>query len=436
MEPADRRNVRAQVTDTIFALSSGAPPAAIAVVRVSGPAATAALERLGGSLPEPRRMVLRSLRDPESRDLIDRCLVVWFPAQTSVTGEPLVELHLHGGRATVAAVEAALGRVQGLRPARAGEFTWQAFRKGKMDLVEVESLSDLLRAETESQRRAAQSGTLLSREVEGWRRDVLQLSALVEAQLDQSDEDDVPADRQEVEALAGRLIQEIGARLNGPAAERLFDGVRVVLAGPPNSGKSSLINALAQREVAIISSIAGTTRDVIEAPVLLGGTAFILTDTAGLRQHTPDALEEEGIRRAEERLRDADIVLWLGEEEPPVLAAKLFKLAAKSDLGPATGGGRLAVSARTGEGLQQLTSLLIASARDMLPSVGEVALSRRQRTCLSHCLVSIRSFSREADELIAAEHLRAARRSLDELTGRSGTEDMLDALFATFCVGK
>ena len=285
------------MTDTIFALSSGPPPAAIAVVRVSGPSAFAALGAMTSPPAEPRRLELRTLRDSGGA-VLDRALVTWFAADASVTGEALVELHLHGGRATVAAVLQALAALPGLRPARGGEFTWRAFRNGRMSLVDVEALSDLLRAETETQRRAALAGGGLAKQVEQWRQDVLLLSALVEAQLDQSDEDDVPADRSRIDALAGRLIGEMSAMLARPDAERLFDGVRVVFAGPPNAGKSSLINVIAQREVAITSPIAGTTRDVIEAPVQLGGVAFVLTDVAGLRESAADPIEAEGIARA------------------------------------------------------------------------------------------------------------------------------------------
>lgn len=428
------------MTDTIFALSSGAPPAAIAVMRVSGPLALNLLEAIAGSLPVERRLTLRVLREPRTGELLDRALVAWFAAERSVTGEPLAELHLHGGRAVVDAVEAALASTPEVRRAGAGEFTWRAFENGRLDLVQVESLSDLLRAETEAQRRAALAEEGLSGQVEQWRRQLLQLSALVEAALDQSDEDDVPADRAEIDALASRLSTEIGAVLGRPGAERLFDGVRVVLAGPPNSGKSSLINALAGREVAITSAIAGTTRDVIEAPVKLGGVAFVLTDTAGLRGVTEDEIEQIGIDRAWRRIQDADLVVWMDETAKPagIDPQRLFHIHSRADApgrerAPA---GALPVSALTGEGLATLTEMLVERARMLLPREGEVALTRRQREHLARCHHALVEFAEESDDLIAAEQLRRARLALDELTGRAGTEEMLDALFGTFCIGK
>jgi tRNA modification GTPase len=428
------------VTDTIFALSSGAPPAAIAVVRASGPGALELLEMLAGPLPEERRLSLRTLRAPGSGEMLDRALVAWFAAERSVTGEPLVELHLHGGRAVVDAVEAALAGVSGVRRARAGEFTWRAFENGRLDLVQVESLSDLLRAETEAQRRAAMAEEGLSGQVEQWRRQLLQLSALAEAALDQSDEDDVPADRSAIEALASSLESEIGAVLSRPGAERLFDGIRIVFAGPPNSGKSTLINALACREVAITSPIPGTTRDVIEAPVKLGGVAFVLTDTAGLRGESEDEIERIGIDRARRRIDEADLVVWMDETVEPqgIAPDKLMRVYPRADA-PGRGrapAGMLGVSALTGEGLAALTDVLVERARALLPREGEVALTRRQREYLARCHESLAAFRDEPDELIAAEHLRQARAALDELTGRAGTEEMLDALFGTFCIGK
>jgi tRNA modification GTPase len=424
--------------DTIFALSSGAPPAAIAVVRISGPRAEDALALLAGDLPPPRMMALRSLRDPADRTLLDQALVVRFAAESSVTGEPLAELHLHGGRATVDVVQAALAGVAGLRAAKPGEFTWRAFSNGKLDLVAVESLSDLLRAETEMQRRAAIAATGLSPQVEKWRSALLLLSALAEAALDQSDEDDVPADRSRIDAIAAQLVAEIGAMLARPNAERLFDGVRVVFAGPPNAGKSTLINSLAQREVAITSPIAGTTRDIIEAPVKLGGVAFVLTDTAGLRDQSDDPVEREGINRAEQRIDAADIVVWMGDEEPNRSEARnVIRIHARADDPERVGAtDRLPVSALTGEGIGELIQLLTARAATLLPVDGELALSKRQHAYLGDIYSRLLAFQRESDEIIAADHLRQARGALDALTGRAGTEDMLDALFGTFCIGK
>ena len=426
------------MSDTIFALSSGAPPAAIAVVRISGPQALSVLEAMAGALPEERRLSLRTVRAPRTDEVLDRALVAWFAAERSVTGEPLAELHLHGGRAIVDAVAAALATWPGVRPARAGEFTWRAFENGRLDLVQVESLSDLLRAETEAQRRAALAEEGLSGQVEQWRQRLLQLSALAEAALDQSDEDDVPADRSRVEALAADLTAEIGEMLARPGAERLFDGIRVVFAGPPNAGKSTLINALAGREVAITSAIAGTTRDVIEAPVKLGGVAFVLTDTAGLRGGSGDEIERIGIARAQRRIDEADLVVWMDEESAPAIPdEKLIRIFPRADeRGRSDAFHALRVSAVSGEGLAELTNVLVQRARSLLPREGEVALTRRQREHLARCYAALRAFAHEDDELIGAEQLRLARQAIDELTGRAGTEEMLDALFRTFCVGK
>jgi tRNA modification GTPase len=303
--------------------------------------------------------------------------------------------------------------------------------------VQVESLSDLLRAETEAQRRAALAGQGLSAFAERCRQQLLHLSALVEASLDQSDEDDVRIAADEPARLAEALRGELGTLLDRPGAERLFDGVRVVFAGPPNAGKSSLINALSQRDVAIVSAVAGTTRDVIEAPVRLDGIAFVLTDTAGLRSESGDPIEMEGIRRAERRVAEADLVVWMDEGAPPPLAAdRAIPIQARADLAPSATDGRLRVSAVTGEGVAELIALLTSRARGLLPSEGEVALTRRQREHLVRCGEALQAFLRESDELLAAEHLREARRAIDELTGRAGTEEMLDALFGTFCIGK
>lgn len=425
------------MNDTIFALSSGTLPAAIAVLRISGPQAGPVLDAMAGPIPQPRRMYLRTIRAPGTKLVLDRALVVRFPAGESVTGEDLVELHLHGGRAVMEAVERELERLPGLRQARAGEFTWRAFEHGRLNLIEVEGLSDLLRAETEAQRRAALAGEGLSRAVEDWRKRVLLLSALVEAALDQSDEADVPADDARAHALALELSAEMAAMLDRPGAERLFDGVRVVFAGPPNAGKSTLINALAQRDVAITSPVAGTTRDVIEAPVRLGGIAFNLTDTAGLRGESGDAVEAIGIARARERIAAADIVVWMGDDAPePVESAAIFPIFAQSDRRGSAPANRLAVSAVTGQGLPALIDGLIERARRLLPREDEAALTRRQREHLAACHERIAAVLGEPDELVRAELLREARASLDRLTGRAGTEEMLDALFSTFCIGK
>jgi tRNA modification GTPase len=349
-------------------------------------------------------------------------------------------LHLHGGRAVVAAVERALAALPGLRRAEPGEFTRRAFANGRIDLAQAEGLAGLLSAETELQRRSAvaMAGGALSRTVENWRERLLHLAAAVEVVLDFADEDDVAALPQtfadEGEALAG----ELGEWLTRPRAETLREGFRVVLAGPPNAGKSSLFNALTQSEAAITSSIPGTTRDVITRAVSLDGIPFVFVDTAGLRIESDDAIEAIGIARARQAATSADLVLWLGSEAEGLGGPRLWEIAARCD-DPEVQAKRCArhtVSAHTGAGLAELRADLVAAASRSLPAPGEVAIAERQARLLEECRVAIACATGEADPLIIAEHLRVARTALDRLVGRSGTEDMLDALFGRFCIGK
>jgi tRNA modification GTPase len=422
-----------QLTDTIYALSSGAPPAAIAVVRISGPQAATALEALAGAMPAPRTARLATLR--YDREVIDNTLILWFPGQQSATGEDIAELHLHGGRAVVAAALAALAQIDGLRAAEPGEFTRRAFENGRIDLAEAEGLADLLSAETESQRRAALAlaGGALSRQVETWQQGLLAVSARIEAVLDFSDEGDVAPDDYTGEVAA--LASDIETWLARPAAERLRDGVRVVIAGPPNSGKSSLINALAGREAAIISDIPGTTRDVIEAPLAIDGIPFLLADTAGLRE-SGDAIEAIGVARAQGSIAAADIILWLGDPEACPDRARSILVQPKADLHPPVREADVAVSTLTGQGLTELARAIRNRATTLLPGEGEVALNARHRAALGEVARWLREGKATSDALIAAEALRQARMALDRVTGQSGVEDMLDALFGRFCIGK
>jgi tRNA modification GTPase len=304
----------APTNDTIFALSSGRPPAAIAVVRISGPRAGHALKILSGKVPAPRQAALARLRDPASGEIVDEALALWFPAPHSETGEDIAELQLHGGRAVIAAVLGALSRIEGLRPAEAGEFTRRAFENGKLDLTAVEGLADLVMAETQAQRRQAfrQMKGLLGAPAENWRQRLIQALALVEARIDFSDEADVPQDLlAPALAIARELEGEIAAALaDGGRGERLREGLVVAIAGPPNAGKSTLLNRIARREAAIVSPYAGTTRDVIEVHLDLAGWPVTLLDTAGIRE-TDDPVELEGVRRARERAAAADLVLWV-----------------------------------------------------------------------------------------------------------------------------
>ncbi len=421
--------------DTIFALSSGRPPAAIAVLRVTGAKALEILRNMSGSDPEPRRATLVTLRDGDN--ILDRALALRFDAPNSVTGEDMVELHLHGGRAVVEAVSAALARMDGVRAAEPGEFTRRAFANGKLDLTEAEGLADLLAAETEGQRRAAiaTAGGALSRKVSDWTDRLLALAASVEAQLDFSDEGDVesglpPSWEEARQALRG----EIALLLSRPPAERLRDGIRVVIAGPPNSGKSTLLNAIVQREAAITSDIAGTTRDLIEVPVAIGGLPFLLIDSAGLRE-SGDQIEAIGIGRAEAAIAAADLVLWLGDPARPPSRDKVLVIHAKADLG-ATASGAISLSALTGQGVPELLALLASEARQLLPGPDELAANARQRQALASALDHLDATEGQDDLLIVAEELRRARLALDAVTGRAGVEHMLDALFGRFCIGK
>lgn len=438
------------MSDTIFALSSGMPPAAIGVVRVSGARAADALRSLTGRLPDPRRAALASLRDSGGAPL-DRALVLWFPGPATATGEDLAELHLHGGRAVVAAVETALGAMPGLRRAEAGEFTRRAFLNGRIDLAEAEGLADLLAAETESQRVQAlgMASGHVSRAIARWQDRLLGLMASAEAELNFADEDDVEVGAQVLDRLRtgmAVLRGELDIWLARPAAEVIAEGLSVVIAGPPNAGKSTLINALSNRELAIVSPVAGTTRDVIETALALDGIAMRFSDTAGLRGEGADAIEAIGIDRARAAVAAADILLWLGRPEDAPDHARLLTIAAQADRwrGDAAAVAAaercdLILSAATGEGMDALHRAIVAAACGLLPREGEAALRQRQRAALAEAAawLTIEAGSREADDLILlAERLRLAGAALDRITGRAGVEDMLDALFGRFCIGK
>jgi tRNA modification GTPase len=424
-------------SDTIFALSSGAPPAGVGVIRVSGVAARDALLALAGRVPEARRASLARLRDADGA-LLDEALVLWFPGPATATGEDLAEFHCHGGRAVIAAVEGALAALRGMRRAEPGEFTRRAFANGRIDLAEAEALGDLLSAETELARAAALAnlGGALSRQVEGWRERVLALSAEVEGVLDFSDEEDAADLPKCFTWNIGALAGELGEWLARPRSERLGEGFRVVLAGPPNAGKSTLFNALVESEAAITSPIAGTTRDVIERSVAIAGVPFTFADTAGLREAGADAIEAIGIARAEAELARADVVLWLGPEgEGP---AGAWEIAAQCDIAgftPKTTA-RHTLSAATGEGLAALKTALAEAARAALPKPGEAALNARQHTRLAEAAEALAAAGRLSDSLLVAEELRRARLAFDRLIGRATTEDMLDTLFGRFCIGK
>ncbi|MBC3940701.1 tRNA uridine-5-carboxymethylaminomethyl(34) synthesis GTPase MnmE [Sphingomonas albertensis] len=423
---------------TIFAVSSGRPPAAIAVVRISGSHAFAAAQALAGPLPAPRHASLRGLRDGDGA-LLDRALVIVFPGPTTATGEDLVEFHCHGGRAVIAAVEGTLSVLPGLRPAEPGEFTRRALTNGRIDLTEAEGLADLLEAETEGQRVAAMTAAegRVSQAVRGWMDSVAMLSARIEAILDFADEDDVASDTAAFDAIVGEidtLAAEIETVVDAPPVERLKDGLRVVIGGPPNSGKSTLLNLLGERDAAIVSPISGTTRDRIEVPVIRDGVAYVLTDTAGLIE-TLDPIEAIGVTRAEDALAAADIVLWLADTAPP--RADAIWLHARADL-PGRGdlpAGRTLAIAQTDRGsLDRLWGELHQRAAAMLPRGDGIALKQHQRRQCGLAVEALRN--RSSDPLIVAEQLRQARAILAGVLGLDATGEMLDALFGRFCIGK
>jgi tRNA modification GTPase len=422
--------------DTIFALSSGAAPAGIGVIRVSGDHAFSAVERLAGSLPPARTARVRALRD-KTGALIDRALVLIFPGPATATGEDLAELHCHGGRAVIAAVLHALGGQAGLRPAVAGEFTRRALINGRIDLAEASGLADLLSADTERQRVAALAAAegIVSQKVRGWLERLAMLAALTEAQLDFADEDDVGSDDGLVTVQAGRqaLAAELRGVLDNPPVERLRDGIHVVLAGPPNSGKSTLINLLSQRDVAIVSPIAGTTRDRIEATVVRDGLVYILTDTAGLTV-SDDPVERIGVERAEGSILRADLLLWLGDEVPPRADALWVYARADEPERGAAEGRDLAVARSDPDSIERLWQVIAGRAEALMPRSDALAFRESERAACRSALMAIdRS---ETDPLILAEQLRLAIRALGTILGVDATETMLDTLFGRFCIGK
>lgn len=448
--------------ETIFALASGGLRAGVAVVRVSGPVAVRALARLDGGKPRPaaRKTALRRLIDPLSGETLDEALVLFFEGPGSFTGEDVVELHLHGGPAVVEGVLTSLGRVPGLRPAEAGEFTRRAFLNGKLDLTQAEAIADLVEAETSEQRRQAldQAAGSLGRIYEDWRRRLISAIAHVEAGIDFSDED-LPEhiDAAARDALAA-LAEEVRAHLDdGRRGERLRSGVHLALLGRPNAGKSTLLNLLAGRDAAIVSETAGTTRDVIEVHLDLGGVPVIVADTAGLRDGT-DEVEREGVRRAAARADGADLRLLVLDREdwpdvPPDLAAlaaegRTLVLVNKTDLNPLpspgglSGAPVLALSAKTGAGVEGFIKQLTEDVRGLaLAGAGaQPAPTRaRHRQALEQAhevlAQAVAGWSQRPPEL-TAEDLRLAARAIGRITGRVDVEDLLDVIFSDFCIGK
>jgi tRNA modification GTPase len=447
---------------TIFALSSGRPPAAIAVVRVSGPRAGVALEKLIGRVPEPRRAALARVRDPASGEVIDEALALWFPGPHSETGEDVAELQLHGGQAVVAGVLEALAAIEGCRPAEAGEFTRRAFENGRLDLTAVEGLADLIAAETPAQRRLAfrQLKGLIGDRAEAWRRRLIEALALVEARIDFSDEADVPEDLVGPALHAAQQLRsEIGGVLaDGRRGERLRDGLVVAIAGPPNAGKSTLLNRLARREAAIVSPQPGTTRDVIEVHLNLDGYPVTLLDTAGIRDSS-EPVEQEGMRRAKERAAAADLILWVTDASAAGSAADdlgksfgdtpIWLVENKVDLARNRAGAagdrseyqfETSISALTGFGMDAFEGTLADFAKNYFAATESPLITRtRHRHALEETVAALDRASAPANahhEELIAEELRAAATTLGRLTGRVDVEDILDVIFRDFCIGK
>ena len=433
---------------TIFALSSGRLPSAIAIVRLSGSQARPVLERLAGRLPTPRMATRVLLRDIAGEP-IDDAVVLWFPGPASATGEDVAELHVHGGRAVLSALFADLSARSGLRPAEPGEFTRRAFENGKIDLTEAEGLDDLIHADTDRQRRQAlrQLKGLLGDKVRDWRRQIIEASALIEAGIDFADEGDVPEELMapaltRIKLLLGEIETVLGSKSRG---ERLRDGLTVVIAGPPNAGKSTLMNQLARREVAIVSPYAGTTRDLIEVQLDLDGYPVTVIDTAGIRD-TNDPVEQEGVRRARTRAADADLVLWLSEGELSGIGhvgeAPVWIVRNKMDLAGVWDDLQAAepyfrISAKQGDGIPRLIQALVSFASEYFGEAGLIT-RQRQRSLLEEAAASLRSSidTVQIGEELAAEDLRRAAFALGKLLGRVDVEDLLDVIFREFCIGK
>lgn len=424
--------------------------AGIAVIRLSGPEAFAAARSLTGRLPKPRYAARRVFRNPGTQDVLDDGLLLTFPGPNSFTGEDVAELHLHGGLAVIRAVLEVLGGMAGLRPAERGEFTQRAFRNGRIDLVAAEGIGDLVQAKTERQRKLALHHALghASETIEAWRRDLIAILGRVEAAVDFADEADVA--RETVDEVRSRL-EDLIRRMRDALAEAeraapIRDGVKVVLAGPPNAGKSSLLNLLARREAAIVSAIPGTTRDVIEVAMEFSGVPVILTDTAGLRAHSTDEIERIGMDRTANELRGADIVVWVTApdavaEPPDDLDSETLWIENKSDLASAGSINRAdhQLSVKTGEGMAAFFASLERRVLDMAANGESATLIRtRHKQVTASCIENLlRASAISADHLeLMAEALRAAAYDMGRLTGRIDVEEILDAIFREFCIGK
>lgn len=452
---------------TIFAMATAVGKAAVAIVRVSGPRASKAIELLAGRLPQPRKAVFRTIRDPENGEIIDNGLVLWFPGPQSFTGEDSAEFQVHGARAVVAAMLRVLGKLKDMRLAEPGEFSRRALQNGKMDVIAIEALGDLIEAETEQQRRLAVIETFgaLRKTAERWRSRLIDALALIEGELDFSEEAEVGAESLVVaRKICSEILDELSPDcLESQNAERLRDGMVVLITGPPNSGKSTLLNAMARRDVAIVSERAGTTRDLIDVKLDLDGYPLSMVDTAGMRE-SDDPIEQEGICRALKKSEAADLILWLtpvneGYSAPPpeFRDRRWWSIRTKADRAEARRGsegrsddenasnfagkvGRreLEISAKTGRNFDQLIDLLKAFASENMSVDSSLVIANaRQRRALIAAREALDAAVVCDNALeIVAEEIRRACFSLDSLAGKVGVEDVLDRLFSRFCIGK
>ncbi len=434
--------------ETIFALASAAGRAGIAVIRLSGSHTKTALTRMGCILPPARKAARTRFIDPSSREVLDDGLLLWFPAPHSFTGEDVAELHVHGGRAVIDSILTALSSIEGLRPAEPGEFTRRAFANDKMDLTQAEALADLVDAETRAQAKQAlrQMGGALKELYDDWRHRLVQALAHLEAVIDFPDEDLPPAVADKVWGEVGELRQGIEKHLDdGGRGERIREGLAIAIIGPPNAGKSSLLNALARREAAIVSAIPGTTRDVVEVHMNLGGYAVMLADTAGLRE-AGDVIENEGIKRARARAADADlkIAVFDGAMHPArdaataaLVDADTLVVVNKADLISSPTGNAQFVSVKTGAGLDAFVAELQRRICSKADSGAAMPLTRaRHRKALKECVDALARARAASLPELAAEDLRLAARALGRLTGRVEVEEILDVVFRDFCIGK
>ncbi len=441
--------------DTIFALSTGPGRGAIAVIRLSGPKAGESLTLLSGRpLGAARQAIVRALRHPRTGEALDQALTLYFPAPSSFTGEDMAELHVHGGRAVIAGVLESLSEIEGLRPAEPGEFARRAFDQGRLDLVAAEGLADLIAAETGAQRRQAlgQMGGALGALYDGWRAGIIEVMALAEAGLDFSDQD-LPAGLEEkIKRGIDRLVAALSAHLDdGRRGELVRDGLEIAILGPPNAGKSSLLNAIARRDVAIVAATAGTTRDVVEIRLDLGGYPVLLADTAGLREAT-DEIEAEGIKRALARAERADLKLivldgatWptIDPKAEALIDSKAMIILNKADLLAAAAPRSVQgipiepVSCITGSGLDGLIARLATEAAKLMAEAASPALTQiRHRRALEEARAALQRARDATGVELCAEDLRLAARALGRITGRVDVEDVLGEVFRSFCIGK